>query len=325
MSRTLTYAQALNEALVQEMERDPEVFILGEDVGVMGGDFGVTRGIYHRWPDRIHDTALSESAILGLCAGAATCGMRPVPEIMYADFLGGCFDQVVNNLAKMNYLFQGERPCAVTIRAPHGAGTRKGYHHSTCVDSWFRSTMGLVIVCPTTPYEAKGMLISAIRNNNPVLFLEPKHLYPTVGEVPEEPYTIPLYQAEVECEGKDLTIVASQLTLKMAHEAAQALEKEGVSVEIIDPRTLFPLDKDTIKNSVAKTGRLVIAQEGPVMGGWAADVSAMVAAEVFEHLKAPIKRVTSLDAPLSSTGYIEDFILPNSDRLLNACRKVLAY
>lgn len=325
MSRTLTYAKALNEALMQEMERDPEIFILGEDVGVMGGDFGVTRGIHHRWPDRIHDTALSESAILGLSCGAAVCGMRPVPEIMYADFLGVCFDQVVNNAAKMNYLFQGERHCPITIRAPQGGGARRGYHHSTCVDSWFRSTVGLVMVCPTTPYEAKGMLISAIRNENPVLFLEHKNLYDTVGEVPEESYTIPLYEAEIEREGKDITIVAMQLTLAMAHKAAAELEKEGVSAEIIDLRTVAPFDKETIKKSVAKTGRLVIAQEGPVMGGWAADIASMVCSDMFASLKAPVKRVTSLDAPLSYSPYIEDYILPSSERVLKACRGVMAY
>lgn len=325
MGRVLSYGKAINEALHQEMERDDRVFILGEDVAKMGGDFGITQGIMRRWPDRIKDTALSESAIIGLSNGAALCGLRPVPEIMFADFLAVCYDQLVNNAAKLNFMFQGKAHCPITVRAVQGAGIRCAYHHSACVESWLMSTPGLVVVCPTTPYEAKGLLISAIRNDNPVVFLEHKLLYNTKGEVPEEPYEIPLYQAEIEREGKDITIIAAQTTLAMAHKAAVQMEKEGVSVEIIDPRTIFPYDKKTIIESVAKTGRLILAQEGPKVGGWAAELSAMINEDIFEYLRAPIKRVTSLDVPVAFAPVMEDFVLPKAELIVKACREVMEY
>ena len=325
MARILSYGKAINEALHQEMERDDRVVIFGEDVAKMGGDFGITQGIMKRWPHRIKDTALSESAILGLSNGAALCGLRPVPEIMFADFLGVCFDQLVNNAAKLNFMFQGKAHCPITVRAVQGAGIRCAYHHSACVESWFMNTPGLVIVCPTTPYEAKGLLVSSIRNDNPVIFLEHKLLYNTKGEVPEELYSIPLYQAEIEREGRDVTVIASQITLPMAHKAAEQMEKEGVGVEIIDPRTIYPYDKKTISESVAKTGRLVIAQEGPKAGGWAAEISAMVNENIFEYLKAPIKRVTSMDVPVAFAPVMEDYILPKADHIVKACREVMEY
>jgi pyruvate dehydrogenase E1 component beta subunit len=325
MGRKISYSKAINEALHQEMERDNRVFILGEDVAKMGGDFGITQGIMHKWPDRIKDTALSESAIIGLSNGAALCGLRPVPEIMFADFMGVCYDQLVNNAAKLNFMYQGKAHCPITIRAVQGAGIRCAYHHSACIESWFMNTPGLVIVCPTTPYEAKGLLISAIRNDNPVLFLEHKMLYNTKGEVPEEPYAIPLYEAEIERAGNDITIVATQTMLSLAHKAAEVMEKEGVSVEIIDPRTIFPYDKKTIKESVAKTGRLVIAQEGPKVGGWAGEISAMINEDIFEYLKAPIKRVTSLDSPIAFAPVLEDYVLPKAENVVKACREVMEY
>lgn len=325
MSRKLSYSKAINEALTQMMEQDPRVFVLGEDVAKMGGDFGITQGIWHKWPDRIKDTALSESAILGLSCGAAVCGLKPVPEIMFADFLGVGFDQLVNNAAKLNFMYQGKAHCGITVRAPQGGGIRCAYHHSACVESWFMNTPGLVIVCPTTPYEAKGLLISAIKSDNPVIFLEHKGLYNVKGEVPEEMYEIPLYQAEIEREGNDITIVATQTMLEKAHKAAADLEKEGVSCEIIDLRTVFPYDKDTIKNSVAKTGRLVIAQEGPKCGGWAAEISAMINEDVFEYLRAPIKRFTSLDSPVPFSPDLEDYVLPQIGDLMKACHEVMEY
>lgn len=325
MGRKITYSKAINEALHQEMERDEKVFILGEDVAKMGGDFGITQGIWQKWPDRIKDTSLSESAIMGLSCGAAVCGLKPVPEIMFADFLGVCYDQLVNNAAKLNFMYQGKAHCGITVRAVQGAGIRCAYHHSANVESWFMNTPGLVIVCPTTPYEAKGLLLSAIRSDNPVIFLEHKMLYNTKGEVPEEPYTIPLYEAEIEREGNDITIIAAQRMLYLAHEAAEQLYKEGVSVEIIDPRTIFPYDKKTISESVAKTGRLVIVQEGPKVGGWASEFSAMISEDAFEYLKAPIKRVTSLDSPVAFAPVLEDFILPKAEYIVKACREVMDF
>ncbi len=325
MGRLLSYGMAINEALHQAMEKDDRVFILGEDVAKMGGDFGITKGIYHKWPDRIKDTALSESAIIGLANGAALCGLRPVAEIMFADFLGVCIDQLINNAAKLNFMFSGKVHCPITVRAVQGAGIRCAYHHSSCVEPWLIHTPGLVVVCPSTPYEAKGLLMASINNENPVVFLEHKMLYNVKGEVPEEPYEIPLFQAEVEREGKDITIIAMQTTLPMAHKAADEMAKEGVSVEIIDPRTIFPLDKETIIKSVAKTGRLVIAQEGPRASGWASEISAMLCEDLFEYLAAPIKRVTSIDAPVAFAPVLEDFILPKTEGVIKACREVMEF
>ncbi|HHU32112.1 MAG: alpha-ketoacid dehydrogenase subunit beta [Zhaonellaceae bacterium] len=325
MSRIISYGKAINEALHQEMERDDSVFILGEDVAKMGGDFGITQGIWHRWPHRAKDTALSEQAIIGLANGAAICGLRPVPEIMFADFITCCYDQLVNNAAKLNFMYNGKAHCPITVRTVQGAGIRCAYHHSQNVEAWLMNVPGLVIVMPTTPYEAKGLLISSIRNNNPVVFLEHKLLYNTKGEVPEEPYTIDLYKAEIEREGKDITIVATQTALKLAHEAAAIMEKEGVSVEIIDPRTIMPLDKETIINSVAKTGRLIIAHEGPKFGGFGAEISAIISEHVWEYLRAPIMRVTSLDVPVAFAPVMEDYVLPKTEHVVKACREVMEY
>lgn len=325
MSRVITYSKAINEALHQSMDKDESVFVLGEDVAKMGGDFGITQGIYHKWPKRIFDTALSESAILGLSNGAALCGLRPVPEIMFADFLAVCYDQLVNNAAKLHFMFQGKASCPITVRAVQGAGIRCAYHHSACVESWFMNTPGLVVISPSSPYEAKGMLNAAIRNNNPVIYLEHKMLYNTKGEVPEEYYEVPLFEAEVEREGTDVTIVALQITLPMAHAAAKQLEEKGISCEIIDLRTVAPYDKETLKNSVAKTGRLVLAQEGPKCGGWAAELSAMMSEDLFEYLRAPIKRVTSVDVPIAFAPVLEDYVLPKAQQIVNACEELVAY
>ena len=271
MSRKLSYTKAINEAMHQEMERDDKVFVLGEDVGRMGGDFGLTQGLWLKWPDRVIDTALSEQAIVGVANGAAIAGLRPVAEIMFADFAGVCFDQIVNSSAKLNFMFQEEANCPVTIRMPQGAGIRCAYHHSATVESWFLNTPGLVIVSPATPYEAKGLLISAIRCNDPVLFLEHKMLLNVRGEVPEEPYALPLGKGVIEREGTDVTIVALQITVGMALKAAEELAKQGISAEVINLRTIKPYDEQIIAESVAKTNRLVIAQEGPKVGGWAAE------------------------------------------------------
>ena len=325
MSRIISYAKAINEALHQSMENDPNVFVLGEDVGKMGGDLGLTQGIYHRWPDRIFDTALSESAIIGLANGAALCGLRPVADIMFADFLGVAFDQVVNNAAKLNFMFQGKTKCPVTIHTPQGAGIRCAYHHSACVESWFLNTPGVKIVSPATPYEAKGLMMAAIADDNPVLVLEHKLLLNRKGEVPEEPYTLELGKAHIEKEGTDVTIIGLQSTLFMALDAAKELEKDGISAEVVNLRTVTPYDKETIMNSVAKTSRLVIAQEGPKVGGWAAELSAMIAEDVFEYLSAPVKRVTSKDVPVSFAPILEDSILPSPALIAAACREVVEY
>lgn len=325
MARKLSFTKAINEALHQTMEMDESVFILGEDVAKMGGDFGITQGIWHRWPERAIDTALSEQAIIGLSAFAGVCGLRPVAELMFADFAGVCYDQLVNNAAKLRFMYQGKAGAQMVVRAVTGSGIRCAYHHSQSIEPWFMNIPGLVIVAPRDPYEAKGLLISAIEDNNPILFLEHKILYNMKSEVPEEPYRIPLYKAETIQEGDDITIVASMAMVKMATACARELEKEGVSVEVIDPRTLFPLDKETIKQSVAKTGRLVILQEGPKFMGAAAEISAMITEDLFEYLAAPVKRVTSLDVPVAFSPGLEDYVNPKIEHALDACRQTLSF
>lgn len=325
MARELTYSKAINEALHQEMELDESVFVLGEDVGKMGGDFGITMGIIHKWPERIKDTPLSESAIIGLCVGSAVWGLRPVAELMFADFVGVCYDQLVNNAAKIHFMYDGKANCPMVVRAVTGGGIRCAYHHSQCIEPWLGNIPGLIIVAPATPYEAKGMLISSIRNNDPVVFLEHKLLYNTKGEVPEEPYEVELFKAEIEREGTDVTVVATMRMLDFAHKAAAKLEQEGVSVEIIDPRTLYPIDKGTIIESVAKTGRLVVVQEGPKTQGYAAEISATVMDEIFEYLKAPVKRVTNLDVPIAFSPPMEDYVMVREEHVVEACREVMEF
>ena len=325
MSRKLSYTKAINEAMHQEMERDENVFVLGEDVGRMGGDFGLTQGLWNKWPDRVIDTALSEQAIVGVANGAAIAGLRPVAEIMFADFAGVCFDQIVNSSAKLNFMFQEEANCPVTIRMPQGAGIRCAYHHSATVESWFLNTPGLVIVSPANPYEAKGLLISAIRSNDPVLFLEHKMLLNVRGEVPEEPYALPLGKGVIEREGTDVTIVALQITVGMALKAAEELAKQGISAEVINLRTIKPYDEQIIAESVAKTNRLVIAQEGPKVGGWAAEIGAMVTEKYFEYLAAPVERVTCKDIPVSFAPNLEDYYMLTADDIVAACKKTVEF
>ena len=325
MSRKLSYTKAINEAMHQEMERDDKVFVLGEDVGRMGGDFGLTQGLWQKWPDRVIDTALSEQAIVGVANGAAIAGLRPVAEIMFADFAGVCFDQIVNSSAKLNFMFQEEANCPVTIRMPQGAGIRCAYHHSATVESWFLNTPGLVIVSPATPYEPKGLLISAIRSNDPVLFLEHKMLLNVRGEVPEEPYALPLGKGVIEREGTDVTIVALQITVGMALKAADELAKQGISAEVINLRTIKPYDEQSIAESVAKTNRLVIAQEGPKVGGWAAEIGAMVTEKYFEYLAAPVERVTCLDIPVSFAPSLEDYYMLTPEDIVKACKKTVEF
>ena len=319
----ISFSKALNESLMESMEMDENVIVIGEDVAKMGGDFGITRGLWQRWPERTKDTPLSEQAIIGLCTSSAVCGLRPVAEVMFADFMGVCYDQIVNNAAKINFMYNGEAHASLVIRTSTGGGTHCAYHHSQCIEPWFMNVPGLVIVAPSTPYEAKGLLNAAIRDDNPVIFLEHKTLYNVKGEVPEEYYELPLYKAEVKREGSDITVVATMLMTGMALEAAEELEKEGISCEVIDPRTLFPLDKDTIIQSVAKTGRLLVAQEGPKFMGAAAEISAMVGEELFEYLKAPVERVTSEDVPTAYAPCMEDYILPNKEKIKKGIRHVM--
>ncbi|MGL4651575.1 MAG: alpha-ketoacid dehydrogenase subunit beta [Caldilineaceae bacterium] len=323
--RTRTFVQALNEALDIAMERDPEVFLLGEDIGVMGGDFGVTRNLFTKYgKERVRDTPLSEAAIIGTSVGAAMVGMRPVAEIMFADFLGECFDQIVNNAAKMHYMFDGQFKAPIVVRTACGGGFGGGPHHSQSVEGWFLNVPGLVIVAPATAADAKGLLLASIEDDNPVLFLEHKALYRIKGDVPEGYYTTPLRKAAVARSGKDVTIVAS---MKMTHEALAAaadLAGEGIEAEVIDLRTIRPYDAETMLESVRKTGRAVVVAEAPRLGGLAAELSATIAEECFHDLKGPVQRVGGLDAPIPFSVVLEKFILPGKEQILAATRAALA-
>lgn len=323
--RVRTYVQALNEALDLAMERDAGVFLLGEDIGEMGGDFGVTRGLWKKYgDDRVRDTPLSEAAIVGASVGAAMVGMRPVAEIMFADFLGECYDQLVNNAAKMHYMFDGQFKAPIVVRTACGGGFGGGPHHSQSVEGWFLNVPGLVIVAPATPADAKGMLIASIENDNPILFLEHKALYRIKGEVPEGYYTTPLVNAVAPRTGKDVTIVAS---MKMVHEALAAatqLAEEGIDAEVVDLRTIRPYDTATVLESVRKTGRAIVATEAPKLGGLAAELSATIGEECFRDLKAPVVRVAGLDTPIPFSMVLEKYILPGKDELVVAARKLVA-
>ena len=320
----MTMVQAINNALDIAMAEDEKVFVLGEDVGRMGGDFGVTRGLFDKYGgERVRDTPLSEAAIIGSAVGAAMVGMRPVPEIMFADFLTECYDQIVNNAAKMHYMFDGQYKAPIVVRTAVGAGFGGGPHHSQSVEGWFMNVPGLVIVAPSSPYEAKGLLISSIEDDNPILFLEHKALYRGKGEVPEGKYTLPLRKAQVVRQGQDVTVVSC---MKMLHESlavAEQLAGEGVSVEVVDLRTLRPWDSETVLDSVAKTGRAVVVNEAPKMGGLGADVSATISEEAFSHLKAPVKRVCGLDTPIPFSLPLEKIILPTQETIRQGIQGVL--
>ena len=330
-----TYLQAINEAVRQEMERDPRVIVLGEDVaggqggsgelGGVGSVFGQMKGLYAQFgPERVIDTPISESAIIGAAAGAALTGLRPVAELMFVDFIGVCFDQVFNQVAKFRYMFGGHAKTPLVIRATAGAGFRGAAQHSQTLHPLFTMVPGLKVVMPSSPYDAKGLLIQAIRDDDPVIFLESKFLFGMEGEVPDEPYRIPFGEANIVREGSDLTIVALGAMVPRALAVADTLAKDGVKAEVIDPRTTSPLDEDTILESVAKTGRLVLVDESPPRCSVAADIAAMVADRGFRSLKAPIKRVTCPHTPVPFSPPLEDEYLPNPRRIEAAARAVLA-
>ena len=323
-TRTRTFVQALTEALDLALERDPNVYLLGEDIGAMGGDFGVTRGLWAKYGDaRVRDTPLSEAAIIGTAVGSAMLGMRPVAEIMFADFIGECYDQLVNNAAKMHYMFDGQFKAPIVVRTACGGGFGGGPHHSQSVEGWFLNVPGIVLVAPSTPADAKGLLLASIENDNPIIFLEHKALYRIKGDVPEGYYTTPLRQAVVARAGSDVTVVAA---MKMVHEALTAaaeLAQEGVSVEVIDLRTIRPYDAETVLESVRKTGRAVVATEAPKLGGLAAELSATIGEECFHDLKAPVMRVAGLDTPIPFSLVLEKYILPGKEQVIAGIRSVM--
>lgn len=333
MARKLNYKDAINEALSQEMARDEKVIVMGLDVaggrgtqGVMdawGGVLGVTKGLYAKYGDRVIDTPISEAAYIGSAVGAAACGMRPVVEMMFADFLGVCFDQLMNQAAKFRYMFGGTAETPVVCRMMYGGGFRGAAQHSQCLYSIFAHIPGLKVVLPSTPAEAKGLLIQSIRDNDPVIFMEHKALYAMKGEVPEESYTIPFGQANIVREGKDVTIVALGRMVHMASQAATSLSKAGVECEVIDPRTISPLDTETILKSVKKTGRLVVVDESHPRASMAGDIASIVAQDAFSSLKAPVKLVTSPHTPVPFADTLEDLYLPNAAKIEAAVKAII--
>jgi pyruvate/2-oxoglutarate/acetoin dehydrogenase E1 component len=318
------YVKAIAEALSEEMARDENVFVIGEDVGGPGGAFGATKGLLEKFGERrVKDTPISESAIVGLAIGAAAQGLRPVAEIMFMDFLTVCMDQIVNQMAKMRYMFGGIYKLPLVLRTPCGGGLNAGPQHSQCLESWFAHVPGLKVVMPATPYDVKGLLKTSIRDDNPILFIENKTLYALKGEIPEEEYLIPIGKADVKRAGKDVTVVATSRMVHQALEAAKTLSNEGIDVEVIDLRTINPLDKETIFKSVEKTSKLVIAHEAVKTFGIGAEIAAMVCEEMIDCLDAPVLRVGAPFVPVPFN--LEKFYLPNSQDVVEAVKKVMEY
>lgn len=321
--KNLSMRSAINEALREEMERDEKVFVAGEDVGKQGGTFGVTKGLYQKFGEwRVKDTPLSEEAIAGLAVGAALAGYRPVVEIMFMDFITVAMEQICNQAAKSRYLYGGMVSLPLVVRTMCGTGLRAGGHHSQSLEAWFIHTPGLKVIMPSTPSDAKGLLKSAIRENNPVIFMEHKALLPLKGEVPEEEFTIPLGVADIKRKGEDATVVATGRMVNTALSAAKILSQEGIEVEVLDPRTLSPLDTETLLSSVRKTHRLVVAHEAPKPCGIGAEIVAIVAESALDFLDAPVRRVTFPFIPVPF-GAIEDNLLPQASDIVKAVKETL--
>ena len=320
----ITVRQALNDAMREEMERDESIFIIGCDVGLRGNPFGVTKGLMAQFGEkRVRDAPISEAGFTGLGIGAAAAGMRPIVEILYSDWITLAMDQIVNMAAKMRYMFGGKIELPLVIRAPFGSGGGIAAQHSQSYEAWFNHIPGLKVVTPIMPYDVKGLLKTAIRDDNPVIFFEHKRFYAFEGEVPEEEYTIPFGQAVVRWEGNDVTIVAySQMAVK-AQNAAEELSKDGISCEVIDLRTLLPLDYDTVIRSLEKTNRIVVCQEAQLRGGMASDIVAEIIDRGFDLLDAPPVRVGGLNVPMPFNMGLEQMVVPSEENIKSAVRKVL--
>lgn len=321
---TMNFAEAIRDALRIEMERDPDVYLIGEDVGTFGNVFGVTKGLIDQFGEkRVRDTPITESAIVGAAVGSAACGLRPVAEIMYIDFIGVALDQLYNQAAKMRYMFGGKITIPMVLRSACGAGRGAAAQHSQSLEAWFMHVPGLRVVMPSTPADAKGLLINAIRDDNPVVFLEHKLLYNTKGEVPEGEYTIPFGQADIKREGKDVTVVATARMVHYALSAAEKLAEEGIDVEIVDPRSLSPLDEDTILDSVKKTHKLVIVHEEVKFAGSGAEIAAMVAEKAIDYLDGPILRVAAPFSPVPFAPSLEMQFIPSEDKIIEGVKTVM--
>lgn len=323
--RELTYVQAVTEALGEELARDGRVFLIGEDIGRTGGVFGATRGLLDKFgPARVRQTPISENGIIGVAAGASMLGLRPVAEIMYFSFITLAMDQIFNQLVKMRYMSNGTLWTPMVIRTQGGGGRGKGPQHSDSVEAWFYHMPGLKIAMPYTPYDAKGLLKTAIRDDNPVLFIENAMLYNDKGDVPQEDYTIPFGQAVVRRAGKDVTIVTYSRMVRDALKAAGDLESLGISAEVIDLRTLIPLDWDTVIGSVKKTGRVLVLHEAYQKGGIGGDIASEIMARAFDYLDAPVMRLGAKDSPIPFAKSLEEAILPNQADIVAACQSLIS-
>lgn len=323
--REITFAQAINEALHEEMGRDSKVVILGEDIGVIGGNFGVTKGLQDKFGrDRVRDTPISEDAIVGLSLGASLVGVRPVAEIMFSTFLGCCMEELFNQVAAIRYMSGGQCSVPLVIRTANSLGRSGAAQHSGRTEAWFMHMPGIKVVIPSTPYDAKGLLKTAIRQPDPVLFFEHAMAYYGVkGPVPEEEYTIPFGAAEVKREGKDVTIVAYQMMVKKALEAAEILAEQGIDAEVVDPRTLVPLDMDTIIASVKKTNRAIVASEECGRAGVCAEIGFRITQEAFDYLDAPVQRVATADVPVPFSPPLERYMMAKTEDIVAAAQRLM--
>lgn len=323
--REITYAEAIREAMSQRMHEDEDVFMLGEDIGIYGGAFGVTNGMLEEFgPERIRITPISEAAISGCAVGAAMMGMRPILEIQFSDFVMIAMDNIVNQAAKMRYMFGGKAQVPTVIRLPGGSGAGFAAQHSQSLEAWMAHVPGLIVVQPSNAYDAKGLMKTAINNNNPVIYYEHKLLYSTKNEVPEEEYEIPLGVAEVKREGTDVTVVATGVMVQRALEAAQELDKEGIGIEVIDPRTLVPLDTETIVQSVKKTNRALVVYEAVERGGYGAEIASMIGeSEAFDFLDEPVSRLGGVATPIPYNPRLEKAAVPQVEDIVSKVKAMM--
>lgn len=319
----VTIRDAIRAALHEEMARDESIFVLGEDVIAHGGPYAITQGIAEKYPGRIRQTPISEAGIVGTALGAALCGLRPVAELMYVDFVTCAMDEVVNQMAKVRYMFGGQTDVPVVLRLPSGSARLIAAQHSQSLEAWFMHVPGLQVVVPSTPYDAKGLMKTALRGKDPVLFIEYKRLYTVEGEVPEDDYAIPFGQADVKRAGNDVTIIATGPMVGKALQAADVLAQENIDVEVVDVRTLMPLDKATLFASVEKTNRVIVTDEEVRRGGSGAELAAIIAEECFDALDAPVKRVAGANVPMPYSPALEKLVVPTADSLVGAVRQLL--
>jgi len=322
--REISFREAIREAMVEEMRKDKNIFLIGQDVGAYGGELRISGPMYFEFGEwRVKDAPISEQGIVGCVIGAAMTGCKGIAEITFADFMMLPMDQICNQAAKIYYTFGGQRNVPIVIITNAGGYVRATVHHSQCLEAWFTHIPGLKVVIPSTPYDAKGLLKTAINDPNPVIYFGHKFMYPMKAEVPEEEYTIPFGVADIKKEGTDITVIATSYMVHKALNVANKLEKEKISVEVVDPRTLVPLDKEAILNSVKKTGRALIVHEAHLRGGIGGEIAAIIADEGFEYLDAPIKRIGAKDVPIPFPSVLEDFVLPSEEDIENTIRELL--